>query len=43
MYEFRNVRGHVEVYLDGVFQFSADTNCEARRELGGGNDTEGID
>lgn len=33
MYEFRHVRGHVEVYLDGVFQFSADTESEARREL----------
>lgn len=33
MYEFRNVRGHVEVYLDGEFQFSADTIAEAHREL----------
>jgi len=30
--EFRNVRGHIEVYLDGVFQFSADTMVEAKRE-----------
>lgn len=31
--EFRNVRGHIEVYIDGVFQFSADTICEAEAEL----------
>jgi len=33
MYDFRNVRGHVEVYLHGTFLFSADTMEEARREL----------
>lgn len=33
MYEFRNVYGHVEVYFDGVFFFSADTECEAQQEL----------
>ena len=34
MYEFRNVRGHVEVYdLYGRFLFSADTEREAREEL----------
>lgn len=33
MYDFRNVRGHVEVYLRGTFLFSADTMEEARREL----------
>lgn len=33
MYDFRNVRGHVEVYLHGSFLFSADTMEEARREL----------
>ena len=33
MYEFRNVRGHIEVFLNGVFQFSADTEREAREEL----------
>jgi ribosomal protein S28E/S33 len=34
MYEFRNVRGHVEVYdMRGVFLFSADTEREAREEL----------
>lgn len=33
MYDFKNVRGHVEVYLHGIFLFSADTMEEARREL----------
>ena len=33
MYEFRNVKGHVEVYQDNVFQFSADNDIEARKEL----------
>lgn len=33
MYEFRNVKGHIEVFLDGVFQFSADTLKEAEDEL----------
>ena len=33
MYEIELVRGHVEVYLDGVFCFSADTRGEAEREL----------
>lgn len=32
-YEFRNVRGHVEVFLRGSFIFSADTMAEARREI----------
>lgn len=32
-YEFRNVRGHVEVFLHGSFIFSADTEEEARREI----------
>ncbi len=32
-YEMRYVGGHVEVYLAGEFQFSADTEAEARREL----------
>lgn len=35
MYEFRYVRGHVEVFLDNVFQFSADTITEAQAELRG--------
>lgn len=33
MYEIEFVRGHVEVYLDGVFCFSADTRGEAEQEL----------
>lgn len=33
MYEFRQVKGHIEVFLDGVFQFSADTIREAKSEL----------
>lgn len=33
MYEFRQIKGHVEVYLDGEFLFSADTMQEAREEL----------
>ena len=32
-YERRYVDGHVEVYLYGQFQFSADTMAEAYREL----------
>lgn len=32
-YEFRNVRGHVEVFLHGSFILSADTMAEARREI----------
>ena len=33
MYEFRNVKGHIEVYRYGSFLFSADTAEEARREI----------
>ena len=33
MIEFRNVRGHIEVYIDGVFQFSADNLREAEQDL----------
>lgn len=33
MYEFKWVREHVEVFLDGKFQFSADTMSEARAEI----------
>ena len=33
MYEFRNVKGHIEVFLNGEFQFSADTMKEAKDEL----------
>lgn len=32
-YVFVNVDGHIEVFLSGVFQFSADTMAEAQREL----------
>lgn len=32
-YEFRYVRGHVEVFLHGSFILSADTMAEARREI----------
>ena len=33
MYEIEFVRGHVEVYLNGAFCFSADTRGEAEREI----------
>lgn len=33
MYEIEFVRGHVEVFLDGAFCFSADTRGEAEREI----------
>jgi len=33
MYEIEFVRGHVEVYLDGQFCFSADTRREAEEEI----------
>ena len=33
MYEFKRVRDHVEVFLNGEFQFSADSIEEAEREL----------
>lgn len=33
MYEPVYVNGHVEVFLDGVFQFSADDMAEAHREM----------
>ena len=32
-YEIRYVHGHVEVYLFGQFQFSADSEAEAMREI----------
>ena len=32
-YEFRYVRGHIVVFLNGVFQLSADTVSEAQEEL----------
>ena len=34
-FEFRYVKGHIEVYLDGEFILSADTSREAREELEG--------
>lgn len=34
MYELRYVKGHIEVYLNGVFQFSADNMMEVYEELG---------
>ena len=33
MYEFRHVKGHIEVFLNGEFQFSVDTISEAHKEL----------
>ena len=33
MYELKFVRGHVEVYFDGAFCFSADTVSEAEEEI----------
>ena len=33
LYDFKRVNGHVEVYLDGVFLFSADNLPEALREI----------
>lgn len=33
MYEFRDVKGHIEVFLNGIFQFSADSISEAEEEL----------
>lgn len=32
-YELRYVRGHIEVFLNGHFRFSADTIAEAKREI----------
>lgn len=33
MYEIRHAKGYVEVFHDGVFQFSADTIREAKSEV----------
>lgn len=33
MYELKWVRGHVEVFLDGSFCFSADSESEAEAEI----------
>lgn len=32
-YDFRNVRGHIEVFANGEFQYSADTMKEAHEML----------
>ena len=32
-YEFRNVKGHCEVFCDGEFLFSADDVDEAKKEI----------
>lgn len=37
VYQFKWVRGeHIEVFLDGIFQFSADSMSEVFEELQGG-------
>ena len=33
MVEIRKVRGHIQVYMNGAFLFSADSEREAREEL----------
>ena len=33
MVEIRKVRGHIQVYFNGTFLFSADSEREAREEL----------
>lgn len=33
MFIFKNVNGHIEVFLNDEFQFSADTMSEAYNEL----------
>lgn len=33
MYEFENVRGHIEVYYNGEFLFTADDYAEAEQEI----------
>lgn len=33
MVEIRNIRGHIQVYMNGSFLFSADSEREAREEL----------
>lgn len=33
--EYRNVNGHVEVFVDGSFFVSADTLAEAHKEMEG--------
>lgn len=31
--EYRHIRDHIEVYVDGIFVVSADTMYEARKEI----------
>ena len=33
MYTYKKVKGYIEVYLDGVFQFTADDMKEALAEV----------
>ena len=33
MIDYRNVGGHIEVYINGVFSFSVDTLSEAIKEF----------
>ena len=33
MYDFKSVKGHIEVYYNGKFLFSADSVEEAEREI----------
>ena len=33
MYQIKNVKGHIQVYYEGKFLFSADSEREAREEL----------
>ena len=40
MLDPRYVNGHIEVYEDGIFQFSCDTMAEATREMVYGDDKE---
>lgn len=37
-YEFRPVMEHIEVYINGTFQFSADSVGEAESEIGGADE-----
>lgn len=33
MYEYKNVKGHIEVYYNGEFLFTADNREEAEMEV----------
>ena len=33
MYQIKNVKGHIQVYYEGKFLFSADSEREVREEL----------